>query len=177
MRRSARFFPRSWSCGAVSRAVCVATALGLLGGCATLATQRRNVHDEAQDLNIASRFGRQDVASQFTAPEARRVFLARRKKWGTEVQVLDLQIDHVHMKDKEHAEVTLQVDWTKPSEGLLRSTWLTQTWHSKNQGPWRLEAERRVNGDRGLFGERTAAKSLTHANDTHFQTRSLGTVE
>lgn len=174
MRRFARLGQRSWSFGAVSAAVCVAT---LVAGCGTLAAQRRNVHDEAQDLNIASRFGRQDVASQFTAPEARKVFLARRKKWGSEVQVLDLQIDHVQMKDKEHAEVTLQVDWTKPSEGLLRSTWLQQSWRSKNQGPWRLEAERQVNGDRGLFGERTASKSLTPAHDTHFQTRSLGTVE
>jgi hypothetical protein len=153
--------------------VCASMALG----CNTLAAQRRTVHDEAQELNVASRFGRLDVASQLAAPEAQRVFLERRKAWGSEIRVLDLQISHVQMKDQDNAEVTLQVDWTRPTEGLLRSTWLQQTWSSKNEGPWRLESEHQVEGDRGLFGEKAKAKHLTPNHDTQFQTRSLGTVE
>jgi hypothetical protein len=146
-------------------------------GCNSLAAQRRSVHDEAQDLNVASRFGRLDVASQFAAPEAQRVFLERRKDWGDGIRVLDLQIDHVQVKDSSNAEVTLQVDWTRPTEGLLRSTRLQQTWSTKDQGPWRLQSERQVHGDRGLFGEKAKAKFLAPANDTHFKSRSLGTVE
>lgn len=145
--------------------------------CSTLAAQRRTVHDEAQELNVASRFGRLDVASQLAAPEAQRVFLERRKEWGDEIRVLDLQIDQVQIKDQNSAEVTLQVDWTRPTEGLLRSTRLQQTWRSKDQGPWRLASERQIHGDRGLFGEKAKAKYLAPAHDTHFQTRSLGSVE
>lgn len=154
----------------------VASTCALLA-CNTLAAQRRTVHDEAQDLNVASRFGRLDVASQFAAPEAQTVFLERRKAWGDEIRVLDLQIDHVQVKDENSAEVILQVDWTRSTEGLLRSTRLLQSWASKNQGPWRLQSERQIHGDRGLFGEKSKAKYLTPATDTHFQTRSLGAVE
>lgn len=159
------------------RSVYLLTVTCSVFACNTLAAQRRTVHDEAQDLNVASRFGRLDVASQFAAPEAQRVFLERRKDWGSDIRVLDLQIDHVQVKDQDTAEVTLQVDWTRPTEGLLRSTRLQQTWASKSQGPWRLQSERQIQGDRGLFGEKAKAKYLTPANDTHFQSRSLGTVE
>ena len=160
-----------------ARRVCLLLGAWVVLGCNTLAAQRRTVHDEANELNIASRFGRLDVASQLAAPEAQRVFLERRKSWGSEIRVLDLQISHVQVKDQNNAEVTLQVDWTRPNEGLLRSTWLQQTWRSKNQGPWRLESERQVQGDRGLFGEKAKARYLTPNHDTQFQTRSLGTVE
>jgi hypothetical protein len=161
----------------VLRSVYLAATTCVMLGCNTLAAQRRTVHDEAQDLNVASRFGRLDVASQFAAPEAQRVFLERRKGWGDEIRVLDLQIDHVQVKDQNSAEVILQIDWTRPTEGLLRSTRLQQNWASKNQGPWRLQSERQIQGDRGLFGEKATAKYLTPAKDTHFQSRSLGSVE
>lgn len=146
-------------------------------GCSGAAAQRRNVQDEAQELNVASRFGRLDVAVQYAAPEAQKTFLERRRTWGSDVRVLDVQIAHVQVKDPEHAEVTLQVDWTRPSEGLLRSTWLHQEWGSRNRGPWRLQSEKQVDGDRGLFGEKAQTKFLAPTRDTQFQTRSLGSVE
>lgn len=178
MRRSASIGPRFGQLRtAIFRGVSLFTAASAVLSCTTLAAQRRTVHDEAQELNLASRFGRLDVASQLAAPEAQRVFLERRKGWGDEIRVLDLQIEHVQIADADNAEVTLLVDWTRPSEGLLRSTRLQQTWQSHDQGPWRLASERQIHGDRGLFGEKTKPKSLTPAHDTHFRTRSLGAVE
>lgn len=178
MRRSAPLRSRFAQLRATAlRSVYLLTAASAVLSCSTLAAQRRTVHDEAQELNLASRFGRLDVASQLAAPEAQRVFLERRKGWGEEIRVLDLQIEHVQIADANNAEVTLMVDWTRPAEGLLRSTRLQQTWRSKDQGPWRLASERQIHGDRGLFGEKTKPKSLTHAHDTHFRTRSLGSIE
>ncbi len=145
--------------------------------CSSALAQRRNVQDEAQELNTASRFGRLDVASQFATPEAQPTFLERRRLWGDQIRVLDVQVSHVQVKDAEHADVTIQVDWTRTNEGLLRSTRLRQQWYAKNQGPWRLEAEQQVQGDRGLFGEKVQAKHLAPTRDVQFQTRSLGSVE
>lgn len=145
--------------------------------CSSALAQRRHVQDEAQELNTASRFGRLDVAAQFATPEAQPTFLERRRLWGDQIRVLDVQVSHVQVKDEDHAEVTIQVDWTRTNEGLLRSTHLRQNWHAKNQGPWRLESEQQVRGDRGLFGEKIQAKHLAPTRDVQFETRSLGTVE
>jgi hypothetical protein len=145
--------------------------------CSSVAAQRRNVLDEAQELNTASRFGRLDVASQMAAPEAQQTFLERRRTWGSQIRVLDVQVSHVQVKDSDNAEVTIQVDWTRADEGLLRSTVLCQQWHSEDRGPWRLESERQVQGDRGLFGEKVLTRRMAPVNDTQFETRSLGTVE
>lgn len=145
--------------------------------CSSVAAQRRNVLDEAQELNTASRFGRLDVASQMAAPQAQQTFLERRRTWGHQVRVLDVQVSHVQVKDADNAEVTIQVDWTRADEGLLRSTVLCQQWHSEDRGPWRLESERQVQGDRGLFGEKVRSRRLAPAKDTQFESRSLGTVE
>lgn len=146
-------------------------------GCASQADQRRRLMDQAQELNVASRFGRIDVASQFASPEAQPTFMQRRRSWGREIQVLDTQIAHSQVKDQNHAEVIVQIDWTRASEGLLHTTWVKQEWGSTGQGPWKLQAEQQVEGDKGLFGEHTPQQALVPAGDRHFQTRSLGAID
>lgn len=146
-------------------------------GCASQADQRRRLMDQAQELNVASRFGRIDVASQFASAEAQPIFMERRRGWGREIQVLDTQIAHSQVKDPEHAEVIVQIDWTRASEGLLHTTWVKQEWGSTGQGPWKLQGEQQVEGDKGLFGEHTPQKALSPAGDRHFQTRSLGAID
>jgi hypothetical protein len=146
-------------------------------GCATQADQRRRLMDQAQDLNVASRFGRLDVASQFAAPEAQPTFMQRRRSWGREIQILDTQLSHSQVKDENHAEVIVQVDWTRANEGLLRTTWVKQEWNAGDRGAWKLEGEQQIDGDKGLFGEQSPAQWLAPAGDRHFQTRSLGVID
>lgn len=156
-------------------ALLLTLTLGL--GCATQADQRRRLMDQAQELNVASRFGRIDVASQFAHPEAQPTFLERRRTWGREIQVLDTQIAHTQVKDDNHAEVVVQIDWTRATEGLLRTTWVKQEWSNSGRGPWKLEAEKQVEGDSGLFGERAQEQTLAPPGDRHFKTRSLGAID
>ncbi len=158
----------------LSRALLCALFVICAHSCATSATQHRRLLDQAQDLNIATRFGRLDVASQLAAPAAKATFMERRKQWGRDVRVLDTQVSHVQLVGDQGAEVTVQVDWTHMSEGRLRSTWLLQQWQSSSQGAWLLESEKQVEGDPGLFGE-VALQSLGERTpDRHFETRSLG---
>ncbi len=109
-------------------------------GCATEADQRRRLMDQAQDLNVASRFGRVDVASQYAMAEAQPTFLQRRRTWGREIQVLDTQISHTQVKDDTHAEVVVQIDWTRQNEGLLRTTYVKQEWSNTGKGAWKLQS-------------------------------------
>jgi hypothetical protein len=156
------------------RLICAGALVVLftLPGCATQADQRRRLMDQAQDLNVASRFGRIDVASQYARAEAQPTFIQRRRTWGREIQVLDTQISHSQVKDPGHAEVIVQIDWTRATEGLLHTTWVKQEWTSEDQGPWK-----QIEGDKGLFGEHTPEQALTPAGDRHFQTRSLGSID
>lgn len=148
-----------------------------MAACATQADQRRRLMDQAQDLNVASRFGRVDVASQYAMPEAQPVFLQRRRTWGREIQVLDTQISHSQVKDDTHAEVVVQIDWTRASEGMLRTTWVKQEWSNSGRGAWKLQAEQQIEGDKGLFGEQAPEQVLAPPADHHFQTRSLGAID
>lgn len=159
------------------RALFLVGCLGLTFACGTVMSQRRNVQHDALELNTATRFGQLDHASHLASPEAKKTFLERRRTWGDEIRILDVQVSHINVKTTEDAEVTVLVDWTRANEGLLRSTVLSQQWHSEGQGPWRLQAERQIRGDRGLFGEKVQAKHLAPARDTQFQSRSLGTVD
>jgi hypothetical protein len=158
-------------------ALTVALIAGSVAGCATQADHRRRLMDQAQDLNVASRFGRIDVASQYAMTEAQPTFMQRRRSWGREIQVLDTQISHTQVKDSDDAEVVVQIDWTRATEGLLHTTWVKQEWHSEARGPWKLQAEQQIEGDKGLFGESSPQQALTPAGDRHFQTRSLGAID
>lgn len=164
-----RFLPRP-------RPLLFAVVFVGITACATAASQQRRLLEQAQDLNIATRFGRIDVASQLAAPAAKATFVERRAQWGRDIRVLDAQVNHVQLNAPERAEVTVQVDWTRMNEGTLRSTWLVQTWHAKASGPWLLESEKRSQGDAGLFGELPRDLHPRPQVDRHFETRSLGST-
>jgi hypothetical protein len=122
-----------------------------LGGCLIPPPSERAT-DAARELNIASRFGRMDIAVSRTSPGIRDEFIKRRSAWGGELRIVDVELASMSMPDSEHAVVLVDYAWVRMSEGTLRSTRVSQNWRSTT-GSWQLEREQRLTGDLGLFGE------------------------
>lgn len=120
-------------------------------GCMLPPTQSQRVTDSARELNLATRFGRMDVALGQTAKGARDLFLERRAEWGKNVRIVDIELSGLSMKDEFQASVTVDVSWVRVNDDTLRTTRIVQTW--KDDGGWHLTREQRVAGDLGLFGE------------------------
>jgi hypothetical protein len=133
--------------------------------------------DGANDFNLATRFGRMDMALQQTAPAFREHFLDSHQAWGNEIRIVDVSVTGVRLSDEENADVLVQIAWTRMSEGTLRSTTVSQTWKNPNYDGWQLHREHRVQGDPGLFGEPLPTGAAAPPRDVHFPTKSLGTVQ
>jgi hypothetical protein len=149
--------------------------LGSALGCHATLTPGQELLENARDLNVATRFGRMDVAAEHAYPATKDAFLARRSLWGGEVRVVDIDVAHVELADSEHADVRVQVAWTRMDDGLLHNTTVSQRWESTREGKWSLRAEKHESGDAGLFGEQSEASGPPQ-RDVHFATRSLGTT-
>lgn len=130
--------------------------------------------ESARELNLAARFGRMDLAVEHTSATGRQTFLDRRRTWGEQIRVVDVNLGSLNVKDPEHAEIVVQYAWTRMDEGVLRTTSVTQFWRNPDYGGWQLEREQQSGGDPGLFGERVAQASVEPRGDVHFPTRSLG---
>lgn len=131
-------------------ALLLCLALGL-GACMLPPTQSQRVTDSARELNLATRFGRMDVALGHTAKGARDLFLERRAEWGKNVRIVDVELSGLAMKDELNATVQVDVSWVRIDDDTLRTTRITQVW--RDDGGWHLVREQRAAGDLGLFGE------------------------
>jgi hypothetical protein len=126
-------------------------ALGLAGCFApTSATQR--LSDAAIDMNTAARFGRMDIAVEYVAVAAREEFARRHAGWGKRVRIVDIEFGGMDLKEKDEAEVFVNVTWQRPDDAIIRETRITQRWKDV-RGTWGVIAES-AEGDAGIFGER-----------------------
>lgn len=146
-------------------------------GCAAARGPTGQLADAANELNLATRFGRMEMAMEHTAPDARASFIERRQHWGNDLRVVDVNVTSIVLRDDESADVLVQVAWTRMDEGTLRATAVKQRWENPSMTGWRLERERRIAGDAGLFGEVVREAVRETPRDVHFQSKSLGTVE
>jgi hypothetical protein len=156
------------------RAFPVLLALGVTPACMLHRSSSERLVDAAHKLNVSARFGQLDTAVEQTSRAARATFLERRKSWGGEIRVVDVNIAGMDLLDDEHAEVTVQYAWTRMDEGTLHSTVVKQYWENPKLGGWRMEREQCASGDVGLFGERTPTPGPSARGDVHFATKSLG---
>lgn len=156
---------RAWLVGCV-------WALGLLAACHPAGERAQNVSDVARDLNVATRFGRMDVAIEHTAEGHRSEFIRQRADWGREIRILDVEIIRLDIKKEDSAEVFVDVGWVRMSEGLLRSTRVKQQWKSQ-EDDWQLDAEERLSGDIGLLGENVVVLHPEAPGDVHFPVKTL----
>ena len=142
-----------------------------LAACLPSQVPAREVNDVARDLNLATRFGRMDVAAEHTSEAHRQRFLESRASWGAELRVVDVELAQLHVPDSTSAEVIVDVSWVRMSEGLLRSTRIRQDWENPGGG-WLLSGERRIAGDVGLLGENVVVLR-PEASDAQFPTKVI----
>jgi hypothetical protein len=154
------------------RSACLAALLWVTG-CVAPPSPAQRVTEAARDLNMAARFGRMDLAVGGTAAGARERFLERRKEWGGEVRVLDLELAGLRMSDHDNATLMIDLQWTRMREGIMRSTRVEQEWSNREGRGWQLVREHRVAGDLGLFGEKVSALSVEPRRDVHFPSRTI----
>jgi hypothetical protein len=142
-----------------------------LAACLPSQVPAREVNDVARDLNLATRFGRMDVAAEHTSEAHRQRFHESRASWGAELRVVDVELAQLHVPDSTSAEVIVDVSWVRMSEGLLRSTRIRQDWENPGGG-WLLSGERRIAGDVGLLGENVVVLR-PEASDAQFPTKVI----
>lgn len=147
----------------------------LLTSCLTPPSASQRVTDAARELNLATRFGRLDVAVGRTAPGSRELFLKRRTDWGKNVRVMDVTLAGLDMSDRDNATVVVDLAWMRMDEGTLRSTRVEQTWKNgdEGRGGWLLVGEKRLAGDFGLFGEAVTVLRPPSRGDVHFPSKTI----
>lgn len=141
--------------------------------CVVPPTPAERVTDVARQLNLATRFGRMDVALEKTAKGARDTFMARRSDWGKEIRVVDFELAGLEMPDADHATVMVDVQWVKMAESTLHTTRIAQTWRNGDEEGWKLVREKRAAGDVGLFGERIAMADAPPREDVQFPSKTI----
>ncbi len=128
----------------------------LLAGCMSHMTPRGKLDDTVQEVNMAARFGRTDIATERVAPSARAAFIKRHKLWGGDVRIVEVEYGGIEKITDSEAIILVGFGWFRPVEGVLRTTVVRQTWkNDQGSGPWYLYDEERANGDVGLLGEQT----------------------
>lgn len=143
----------------------------LLASCIAPAPPVERATDAARELNLATRFGRMDVAMMRTHAAERDEFMKRHSAWGTHLRVLDVELAGLEMKERNLATVYVDVSWVRVDESILRTTRLAQTW-TDQEGSWQLTDEAPVLGDDSLF-----AKTVDHLQgqrpDVHLPTKTI----
>lgn len=114
----------------------------------------QRMQDAANDLTTATRFGRMDMALERVSHASRDEFLRKHAGWGSTIRIADCDLSSLRLLDREHAAVTLTVNWQRIDESELRGTQIAQKWRD-HRGRWLLESEERIAGDIGLLGEPT----------------------
>ena len=138
------------------RARCAAVILLVVPACVGNFTPVQRVQDAANDLTTATRFGRMDVAAAHVSRAGREPFARQHAAWGNRVSIVDSEVIGLRLRDKEHADVTVTVNWQRVDESEMRTTQLMQHWRD-HEGAWLLETQERSSGDVGLIGEPTTS--------------------
>jgi hypothetical protein len=144
----------------------IAVACGV-SDCVTSA----NLNEVVNNMNLAARFGRPDIAVDYVAPDERSAFLQRHSHWGNDVRIVDVEYAGVEQSSPSEVSVLVGYSWVRPNEGVLRVTSVRQKW-SNARGAWSLIAEERAAGDVGLLAEKVEVLRPEHP-DVQFPTREI----
>jgi len=139
------------------------TAFGCLGGQSRVG----KLQEAAQNMNMATRFGRMDVATEHVAAKEMEDFARRHANWGGTVRIADLEYRGMRFVHEKKAIVAVAVAWQRLDEQELRVTELAQVW-DYDQGKWKLVDETRTAGDVGLLGEPTVYMRPERRENVHF---------
>jgi hypothetical protein len=131
----------------------VSSALALANGGCTPPTRADKLTDAAYDMNMATRFGRMDVAMSYVGEKSRRKFLDMHAGWGRGIRISDLEFAGLDMPKEGEAIVLVHVSWQRVDESTLRTTSIKQKWIDHEDHGWLIAEEARVGGEPGLLGE------------------------
>lgn len=152
-------------------------AAAALTGCLPPANPSQLLADSAFDMNVATRFGRMDVALEHVGDDARESFARTHARWGRDVRVVDIELLSLGMKGNDQADVSVSVAWQRPDDANIRTTQLAQRWQD-GRGGWRMTSEKRQSGDLGLLDDRpkTAASAPEDAEKPAIRGASFQTT-
>lgn len=134
----------------VTALVALLAAAGPLG-CIAPPTATDRLTDAAYEMNMATRFGRMDVALSFIGEKVRKQFVASHAGWGRGIRIADLEFAGVEVPEKEAATVLIHVSWQRIDESTLRTTSIVQRWKDHDDHGWLVVEEKRIAGDAGLI--------------------------
>ena len=159
----------------MSRRMVVAIIGGVLGAaivaCVPPQGPLQRLTDSAYDMNVATRFGRMDVALPYVAAEAQPQFARHHALWGGSVRVVDLEIVGIRALGEDDVAVDLVVSWHRIDEMMIRQSQVRQHWQLERDD-WRLVEEQRAGGDPGLF----AGPSEASAKQARLDPASAGSA-
>lgn len=127
-------------------------AATLMSGCLlqNMSAQER-LRDSVVGFNDEMRWGRQDLAIQRVAPEARAEFSARHHAWGRDIQIADSEIVNVTVgHEGEDAASYVTIQWYRQNSTLLATTTLRQTWE-RTMGSYAMTGEEVHEGEESLI--------------------------
>ncbi len=133
----------------------IAVASGLaawLTACAMPPTGLARAQQTVQEFNLDSRLGNGELSMDRVSPESRERYALDHRGWGTNVRVVDVELEGMRPQGDHDVRVLVRVAWYRPEDEQLRSTTVEQSWHDKPAG-WQLVREQRVRGEMGLLGE------------------------
>ena len=139
----------------------IVLALGL-AACMGAQSPVQRLTDSAYDLNMATRFGRMDVAMPYVDSEAQIEFSRRHAGWGSTLRILDLDLVSIRSLGGDTVAVDIDVTWHPVDEMTIRQSQITQRWKMQRDD-WRLVDEARVSGEPGLFGATEHGKPQAQA--------------
>ena len=134
------------------------TSALVLGSCTlgNLSSQSR-FSDSAYELNDAARWGEVDTASRHVAESYRPRFLARRRAWGEQVSIAEVELSQLKLgSDKKRATSEVTLSWYDASGMTIRKSSITQRWESQ-RGDYRLVDEVIARGDQSLFADEASS--------------------
>jgi hypothetical protein len=135
-------------------------------------TKPSRLQEAAQNLNLATRFGRMDIAYELVGEKNQVEFAKRHQAWGGQIRIVDLDFQGMSFDDADKAKVFVTVGWQRLDEGELRVTQVSQTWLYGSHG-WKLSEETRTGGDFGLLGENSEVLRPGSRGDTHFKSITI----
>jgi hypothetical protein len=137
-------------------------------GCVAPLTPGQRAREAAHDYAMAVRFGRMDMALEAVSPSDRQTFGQQHAAWGNAVRIVDCELVGMNLRDKDRADVLLNVGWQRVDETEMRVTQVAQHWRD-HRGGWRLESEERAAGDVGLLGEHTVVVGAPRTGNVQYE--------
>jgi hypothetical protein len=122
-------------------------------GCMPVQLPGEKLNDSANDVVMATRFGRMDLVISQVQPDKREAYMEAHKDWGGKVRILDIEYGGARIVAPEKAVVLMTVAWQRIDESTLRNTMLKQTWSLADQQGWKIVKEETAGGDIGLIKE------------------------